>query len=1335
MDLLQHSRYQRIFVELKEIVLKVQICHPSCCAQQALIKDSSGATLAISRVVQNALHPVYDETLRFTVTPAQQNDGLFLEVWDYDLSDPVLMCKGPLPLQLPGVNDGTQPGGSGVLMVSAAQAAAAHQADMIVEALLSNGADPELCDANGRTALMHALALANDQAALLLLGRGAVVNARDREGRTLLQYAFSCPKVIETRRALRDLIPGNKTFAQSDPASSSSSGATLLSQANNSNKIAGKAATTPLKLEGDCRMVAHVLQAGADPNEADDLIGDFGLHMALHGTNFTFQLPIGPRGVPRPLQLRVQPDGPQALFAAQRCVNEGEADVNACNRVGETALHLLVSEGLGPALLDLLLGQGADPNLLDARGELAVHRFARHVTPEAPSMLARLLRMSKGKILRPAVFSNERRALSPEAKMDLAVNALFENCATELECPAAVAAPTTSVDDILAAPTAEGWSLTHCLCGAAVYDAATAAAYKGSTYDTLAVLEASGDAASFQPMLEAALDQSGGSKAPAQLAHPRNGLTPLHLVCRVFGGQVALNMAECLLKQGANANALADLPPHPLLGGPKGLSGKAKADKASTGKGGIPSGWVGPCLSLAVAYPHAEPTARHLLTSGFAHPCPPGASPTPLHVACAVGASPVTVAALLAASGGGQALAIQVTEGSQSQDEMVAVVTRPSLGEAEFSHEGGGEVKDENSVSSSSSSVKSSKSKKSSKSSSSSKERAEVVRERPGLSGTPLHAAAAQGLCAPNNSGTEDEEEAAVVVEQLLACEQWVKPEARDVLGRTALQIACLCGKEVAAKALLKHALRVPPGVDDSKNDGGNQSGDLAMSLDYGGKTALHHAIDSGASCVVRHLIASHDGLAGLVTKGRNSDLGNGGMDLKEDDEDENEDDASSTADELPSGQNGDAAGGAVALQTEPLSPKLILSEWTPGPGTVPPANALEYAEHVQLQALRPCRLVSPDNPFGHSSNGEASKSKKDSKSEASSSGKLKKGSSSMASLPMEEDMKGSLKPPKKSALKSSSSMPSSSSSKGSKGASSSSSTKAKKETQVDYGAWRRGFRAEFALLTSSSAMDMDLGVRLLMRHASGLSAEVPSPPKPMPSRAYPAPMYDLAGGREGANGGAVSVGVTSPGQLQSMSSVDSWEASAGSPNATIGGMVTAKGAASYASKAYGNHPGVPTLNTVIVPPLDPEVLAAEEAKHAELSQLWSEALSYVTHASEAYARGSTELAERWASLGSTAAVVIQALVRRVQGALKVKKLRERLRLRRMNQARNNNSRGRSGPPSRMSMSSRGSVRSGQNSARGGQMSSRQGSARGQSRDRGNRRGAASPGRRGGAGL
>lgn len=61
---------------------------------------------------------------------------------------------------------------------------------------------------------------------------------------------------------------------------------------------------------------------------------------------------------------------------------------------------------------------------------------------------------------------------------------MFALCAAELACPRSVAAVTANVDDVLAAPTAQGWSLMHCLSGAAIFDAAVDASMKGETYDT-----------------------------------------------------------------------------------------------------------------------------------------------------------------------------------------------------------------------------------------------------------------------------------------------------------------------------------------------------------------------------------------------------------------------------------------------------------------------------------------------------------------------------------------------------------------------------------------------------------------------------------------------------------------------------------------------------------------------------------------------------------------------------------------------------------------------------------------------------------------------------------
>lgn len=68
------------------------------------------------------------------------------------------------------------------------------------------------------------------------------------------------------------------------------------------------------------------------------------------------------------------------------------------------------------------------------------------------------------------------------------MDAVFALCAAELACPRSVAAVTANVDDVLAAPTAEGWSLMHCLAGGAIFDAAVEAAMQGQYYDTEKVL-------------------------------------------------------------------------------------------------------------------------------------------------------------------------------------------------------------------------------------------------------------------------------------------------------------------------------------------------------------------------------------------------------------------------------------------------------------------------------------------------------------------------------------------------------------------------------------------------------------------------------------------------------------------------------------------------------------------------------------------------------------------------------------------------------------------------------------------------------------------------------
>lgn len=63
------------------------------------------------------------------------------------------------------------------------------EVEAIVTSLLSSGADPNLPDGYGKTALMGAALMALDEVAEHLLEAGASVDVKDRQGRTCLHYA------------------------------------------------------------------------------------------------------------------------------------------------------------------------------------------------------------------------------------------------------------------------------------------------------------------------------------------------------------------------------------------------------------------------------------------------------------------------------------------------------------------------------------------------------------------------------------------------------------------------------------------------------------------------------------------------------------------------------------------------------------------------------------------------------------------------------------------------------------------------------------------------------------------------------------------------------------------------------------------------------------------------------------------------------------------------------------------------------------------------------------------------------------------------------------------
>jgi len=1171
--------------------------------------------LATTRTVPYSVNPVFNEKIAFTsiagdalgLRQSNNNEGLVIEIWDSDPNNLTLICSTKLPVIFPGLNDidndacGNRIGEREAMVI---EEDARMTAEALIKVLLAGGANPEWRDSGGRTALMHSLALANDTATYLLLEDPRVyVNARDHDGHTVLQYAFASPDPLIAQKALRDLFPpeGHVSEQPSYQASEQPSSGDGLKNDSTSPPMASSSSSSPrnevLCLEGQLRMIEAVLSAGADPNEPDDIGGDFGLHWALNGTQFDFQLPKGPRGLPKLLRLSCRPTGDVSIAAVQACLDLGDSAVDACNRKGETALHLVVSGGHGVGALDLLLAQGADPNLMDEQGEIAAHRFAKHVVSEAPLMLSKLLEASKGKVLRRAEFNNERRGLSTDAKMELEVDAVFALCAAELKCPRSVAAVTANVDDVLACPTQQGWSLMHCLAGAALFDAAVGAAKQGMIYDSIKILHSSGDETSFAPMLQAALHAS--PPGSASLKHSDNGLTPAHLAVRIFSASTSSRMIADLMNAGCDPNALALLPPHPKL---RYENGENPSDVLTI---------TGSPLTMAVCYPHSEVTAQRMLTYKTVDPNPKGSSPSPLHVACAVGACGSTISALLA-NKGNQALKTILKTTSSSNN---------GGGGSEADRAGGGGGVSSN-----------------------------EPEPTPGLSGTPLHAAASVGLL------DDEDENNPIIVQLILDCIKTSQFNAMDILnskdsmGRTALHVACIKDHIATVNALLS-------------TDQGIQ---LALTPDYEAKSALHAAIDGHSEECVKLLINHSSKIKALVTYGKEStpiNLGvvHGGLCEEESEEEDDDDEAKDSLGRNAIGDlGGDEGGGGQSDNGSQISLSKV------------PQNVLSYAESVQMKTLGPCRLK-PLDVFS-----EGVKKRKRSKS-------MIFPQDSPMILPKTLKKNFSVREGKSNSLK--------------------------KATAIDkdYGIWRRAFRSEFQLLTSTSTQVLNKVILFLLRIASGLSDEVSFPTPPSPLRV---PTNDDDNG-DGEGGGDVfgenkmvdglggndvlSTASSPPKDVLSVGSVDSWENTGSGVGGGGGGDVTGDGTTAVENKVS-------------------EALLArekEKVRQEEITALWAEALGFVTHSDPCYATGGTLLHERWAEIGSVAAVIIQATMRRFLGNRRVVKLKERLKQRRIAQAKamagSRRGMSRASVSSRSSAGSRPASRTG---SRGSKRSSRANSIR-----------------------
>ena len=206
-----------------------------------------------------------------------------------------------------------------------------------VKALLARGADPNVPDRDGRTALHAAASIGAVETMGLLLEAGGKPNLRDKDGNTPLHFAS-------------DLSQGRLS-----PLGSSATIGLLL-QAGANADLANDRSRTPLHLlaagsHGTLGAIPALIRAGAEPNRKD------------RGGNTPLHAALGPgRGYP----------------VVVRALLAGGADPKIVNERGFSALQMFVALGQDSGdTAAMLIEAGADPDRKWRNGDAPLHTAIR----------------------------------------------------------------------------------------------------------------------------------------------------------------------------------------------------------------------------------------------------------------------------------------------------------------------------------------------------------------------------------------------------------------------------------------------------------------------------------------------------------------------------------------------------------------------------------------------------------------------------------------------------------------------------------------------------------------------------------------------------------------------------------------------------------------------------------------------------------------------------------------------------------------------------------------------------------------------------------------------
>ena len=273
-------------------------------------------------------------------------------------------------------------------------------------------------------------------------------------------------------------------------------------------------------------LVEFLISKGADVNISDDE-GNFPLHWALMGATVDFKF----RGV------KVMFKGPMKDQSLVDLLSESGADLDVCNKNGQTLLHTALNSGDTTAALRLL-GAGAHPNAMDNGGLLPIHHACMSASPGFDELVTVLLASGNGRGIMVATHKDNRKGKSKQEKLLLTLEGIMDGDYEEAICPASITQRLVDKREILQLVTKEGFTALHYAAGAA-----------GDSDGDLGI-------ESRVSLLEKLLKDDAVDVNVADVHPPGAGATALHCSIKMIG---SLELVKVLLREKIKVDALEDV--------------------------------------------------------------------------------------------------------------------------------------------------------------------------------------------------------------------------------------------------------------------------------------------------------------------------------------------------------------------------------------------------------------------------------------------------------------------------------------------------------------------------------------------------------------------------------------------------------------------------------------------------------------------------------------------------------------------------------------------------------------------------------------------------------